>query len=265
MGTKFKSTTLFFILIFLMIFFVACGGSEHTENRNNSTTSSEEKNNPQQMEEPRENNNVESNEEGEAKLEVVNATSNAWNVYANWVHTSLIVENTGDVPIKIGATEMDFKDVAGGSLGTSSLNHAIPEVIEPGQQAYITDHTMLDKEIDVADYKETTYDLSFEKTSDSPNLLEVSNIESVIDADDPLKPYFTVTATVTNTTDEVQDEVRIAAALYAEDGSFLGILRNKINPGLSPGSEINIPVALPDITRDVADQVETIDVKAYGR
>lgn len=257
---KFKSSILFFLIISFALFLVACGGSGHAGDTNDSTadeaeaSAAEEQDDEQTQE-----------QEAEPKLEIVNSTGGAWenSIGTIWVHSSAVFENTGDVPIEIGETQMNFKDTEDGILGTASMIYSVPSVVEPGEQAYISESTILDTATDASEYKETTYNFSFDETSNSPNLMEVSGVNGTTGADEYSQPY-TVTGVVTNTTEELQDDIRIAAALFAEDGSLLGVLKGSVDVGLNPGSEAGFDLSYPDLPQEIADKVETVDVKAYG-
>lgn len=93
--------------------------------------------------------------------------------------------------------------------------------------------------------------------------MEVSGIKGTTGTDEYL-PSYTVTGVVTNITEELQDDIRIAAALLADDGSLLGVLKGSIDVGLNPGSEAGFELSYPDLPQEIADKVETVDVKAYG-
>lgn len=201
----------------------------------------------------------------EAKLEVVNSTGAAWknSIDTVWVHSSAVFENTGDVPVSIGETQMNFKDTEGGILGTASMIYAIPSVVAPGEQAYISETTILDSASSPEAYLETTYNFSFDPTDESANLLEVSGVKGIPATDEFANPY-KVTGIIKNTTEELQGDIRLAAALFAEDGSLLGVLNGSVDVGVNPGSEAGFELSYPEIPKEVADQVATVDVKAYG-
>lgn len=201
----------------------------------------------------------------EAKLEVVNSTGGAWkdSIDTVWVHSSAVFENTGDVPVSIGETQMNFKDTEGGILGTAQMIYAVPDVVAPGEKAYISESTILDGTTDPQAYQETTYNFSFDSTEEEANLLEVSGVKGIPATDEFSNPY-KVTGVVKNTTEELQDDIRLAAALFAEDGSLLGVLTGSVDVGVNPGSEAGFELSYPEIPKEVAEQVATVDVKAYG-
>lgn len=204
-------------------------------------------------------------EKSEPKLEVVKTTGGAWkdSIDTVWVHSGAIFENTGDVPVKIGETQMNYKGADGSVLGTSSMIYAVPGIVAPGEQAYISESTTLEGVTDPAEYAETTYNFSFDGTEENSNLLEVSAIKGIPATDEYSSPY-TVTGLVKNTTEELQEDIRISAALLAENGDLLGVLNGSVDVSVNPGSEAGFELNYPEIPREVVDQVSTIEVKAYG-
>jgi len=50
----------------------------------------------------------------------------------------------------------------------------------------------------------------------------------------------------------------------AEDETLLGILNGSVDVGVNPGSEAGFELSYPEVPSEVAGQVKTINVKAYG-
>jgi hypothetical protein len=245
-----------YLVVVLITFLTACGSEELAGDTNSSEDTEEQAASKQsETEEVQE----------EPKLEIVQSTGAAWkdSIDTVWVHSSAIFENTGDVPITIGETQMNFKDQEGGILGTSPMIYSVPSVVGPGEQAYISETTILEGITDPALYGETSYNYSFDPTEESPNLLEVSGTKGIASTDDYSTPY-TVTGLVKNTTKELQDDIRISAALFDESGTLLGVLNGSVDVGVNPGSEAGFELNYPEVPREIAGKVKTIDVKAYG-
>lgn len=205
----------------------------------------------------------EEEETGDPVLEIVESTGGAWkdSIDTVWVHSSAIFENTGEVAVEIAETQMNFKGDDDSVLGTASMIYSVPRIVEPGEQAYITESTILDGTENAEAYEETTYNFGFDATKESPNLLETSSVKGV--KGDKFNPYI-VTGTVENTTDEKQDNIRIAAALFSEDGTLLGVLQTSVDVGINSGSEAGFELNYPEIPSDVADEIDNVEVKAYG-
>ncbi len=234
-----------FLLMALMLsILTACGGTENAGDTNSGNKEQKE-------------------EKADAKLEVVDSTGVAWvdSIGSVWVHSAAVFENTGSVPVEIGETQMNFKGQDGSILGTSSMIYSVPDVVMPGEKAYIGETTLLDSISSADEYKETTYNFNFEETNDKPNLLEVSGISERRGL--AYNPY-SITGVVKNTTDELQDDIRLAAGLYDSEGKLLGVLEGSVDVGVNAGSEAGFELSYPDIPEEVTDQVKTVDVKAYG-
>ncbi|MGI8313842.1 FxLYD domain-containing protein [Halobacillus mangrovi] len=247
-----RKIILLFSLVFIM-FLTACSNGEMAGDTNASA------NNDETTKEKEE-----TKEESEAKLEIAQSTGGAWkdSIDAVWVHSSAVFENTGDTPVEINETQMTFKGKDGEVLGTAPMIYAVPSVVGPGETAFISESTILEGISDAESYTETTYNFGFDKTDQSPNLLETSGIKGTI-GDEYSNPY-KVTGLVKNTTEEKQDDIRLAAALFDKDGKLLGVLNGSVDVGVNPGSEAGFELNYPEIPRDVAEKVENIEVKAYG-
>ncbi|NDI35190.1 FxLYD domain-containing protein [Chengkuizengella sediminis] len=208
--------------------------------------------------------NVEQEEEKESvNLEIIQQSEAAWvdSIGTVWVHSAAIFENTGDKPVKIGEAQMNFKDQEGGILGTATWLYAVPDVVLPGQKAFISESTFLDGISDASLFKETSYNFDYEKTIEDPNLMEVSGVKGF--QGDEYAPY-NVTGLVKNSTDKKHENINIAAALYAEDGTLLGILEGIVDVGLNPGSEAGFELSYPEIPEEYGSQVVSVEVLAYG-
>ncbi|SEN01223.1 hypothetical protein SAMN05192533_10842 [Mesobacillus persicus] len=236
----------------------ACGGGNHAGDTNAPDETSQE-------EAPTESESTPEEEQSEPKLEVIKSTGGAWidSIDTVWIHSAAIFENTGDVPVEIGETQMNFKGKDGSILGTASMIYSVPDIVAPGEQAYISETTMLEGVADPEEYAETTYNFSFDSTDKNAKLLEISNVKGIPATNEMSSPY-RVTGIVKNTTDSLQDDIRISAALLAEDGTLLGILNGGVDVGVNSGSEAGFDLSYPEIPREVAGQVKTVEVKAYG-
>ena len=244
-----KKIVLLFI-VFLMSFMAACGGTDNAGDTNQSNSGkTEEKTGKEEAAQP--------------KLEIVDQAGGAWvdSIGTVWVHSSAVFENTGHVPVEIGETQMNFKGQDDSILGTATMVYSIPSVVLPGEKAYITESTILEGITSSDEYKETTFNFNFKEAEEDPNLLEVSGVKGI--KGDEYTPY-KVTGVVKNITDELQDDIRIAAGLFDAEGNLLGVFSGSVDIGINPGSEAGFDLSYPDLPQGVADKVATIDVKAYG-
>ncbi|MBD3110115.1 hypothetical protein IEO70_17420 [Bacillus sp. AGMB 02131] len=242
------------LIVLLMTFLTACGGVKNAGDTNQKADNQSEENS---------NKEEKAAEEAAPNVEIVKQTSGAWmdSIDTVWVHTSAVFENTGDMPVAIGETQMNFKGQDESILGTATMIYSIPEVVMPGETAYITESTILDGITDPAQFKETTFNYNFEETDETSNLLEVSGVKGI--KGDEYTQY-KVTGIVKNTTEELQDDIRIAAGLYDAEGNLLGVFSGSVDIGINAGSEAGFDLSYPDLPEGIADKVATIDVKAYG-
>ncbi|OEH92974.1 FxLYD domain-containing protein [Bacillus solimangrovi] len=257
---KFSSLLLCMSVILLLM---GCSGDEELSGVSGSSAT---QSNAEVVEDSTEKNVVNVQEQPKVEnvsLEITQDNGKAWvdSIGTVWLHSAAVFENTGDEPIKIGETQMNFKDQEGGILGTATWIYSIPEVVLPGEKAFISESTYIEGTSDASLYKETTYNFDFEKTTADPNLMEVSAVKGV--KGDEYIPY-TITGIVKNTKEVKQENVKVAGALYAEDGQLLGVLTDYIDVGLNPGSEAGFELSYPDIPIEFADQVATVEVLAFG-
>lgn len=260
-------------LILLALLLAACGdeqvtvSNEETTNMNEeSTNTTQETTNPTEesinpSSEETNISNVTDNQETTAKLEIDQQVSGAWinSIDKVWVHSAAVLKNTGDAAIEINETQMNYKAQDGSILGTSTGIYSIPRVVNPGETAFIVKSTSLDGVLSDKDFKETTFNYNFEKTTDKPNLMEVSAVKG-IDGDYSYK----VTGLVKNPTDELQDDIRIAAALLDKNGNLLGMLKGSVGVDLAPGNEAGFELSSRDLPKDIIPKVAKIEVKSFG-
>lgn len=201
-------------------------------------------------------------EEASALAEITKSTGQAWTPYEGseytYIHAAALFENKGNVPVKIGETQMNHKGTDGSIISTETMVYSVPSVIQPGETAIIVE-TSLAEGITPEAYGETTYNFSFDETDDTPNLMEVSGVKGV-----PTSDSYNVTGVVKNITDQQQDDIRIAAALLDAEGNILGALKGSVDVGLAPNNEAGFELSYPDLPPNVKDKVATIEVKSYG-
>lgn len=203
---------------------------------------------------------AETKKEVKANAEITKHTGGAWtdSIDSVWVHSAAIFENTGETPVKIGETQMNYKGTDGSMLGTSTMIYSVPSIVLPGETAIISESTILDGST-ADEYAETTFNFSFDQTKEDPNLLEVSGTKGI------LGEYgYKVTGVVKNITEEQQDDVRLSAALFDAEGNLLGALKGSVDVGIAPGSEAGFELSYPDVPPEVLTKISTFEVKSYG-
>ena len=253
-----KRFLLLFLAIGLSVVVTACGGNNYageSDSSSSNAASGEAKDD--------EGEKKEKEEKSEPKLELEQSTGSAWknSIDTVWVHSAAVYVNTGDVPVNIGETQMTFKGTDGSVLGTAPMVYSVPEVVQPGEKAFVAESTTLDGVTDPEEYDETTYNFGFDKGEKDSNLLEVSGVKGTKGDEYTL---YKVTGVVKNTTDDLQDDIRLAAALYAEDGALLGVLTGSVSAGINPEGEAGFELNYPEIPKDIVDKITDVEVKAYA-
>lgn len=240
------------ILMFSLLFILtACGDSKQTISQSADKESKTDK--------TEESANTEENTN--AKLEIEDSGSNVWSdsIDSIWINTAAIFKNTGDVPVDIGETQMNYKGKDGSILGTSTMIYAVPAIVQPGESAFIVEGTTLNEETSLDNYSETTFNFNFEATEEDSNLMEVSAVKGIS------SDYgYSVTGIVKNPTDVEQEDVRLAAILYDANGKILGGLSGSVDVGLAAGGEAGFELSYPPLPDNIGSKVNKIEVKSYG-
>lgn len=203
---------------------------------------------------------AETKKETKASAEITKHIGVAWtnSIGSTYVHSAAIFENTGDTPVEIGETQMNYKGKDGSMLGTSTMIYSVPSIVLPGETAIISESTILDGTTADA-YSETSFNFSFDKTEDDPNVLEVSGTKGIAG-----EYGYKVTGVIKNITETQQDDVRLAAALFDASGNLLGALKGSVDVGIAPGSEAGFELSYPELPPEAISKISTIEVKSYG-
>ena len=241
------------LLLFTFItalFLTACGDTKQTISQSGDLSTEVEKSNVEEIV-PEEN----------VSLEIVDSGSSIWldSIGTVWVNSAAVYENTGDTPVEIGESQMNYKAKDGSILGTSTMIYSVPRIVQPGETAIITEATILDGEVATDNYETTTYNFNFDPTDESPNLMEISGVKGIQGEYD-----YSVTGIVKNPTNEQQEDIRIAAILYDEAGKILGALSGSVDVGLAPNGEAGFELSYPPLPDGIGVKVKEIEVKSYG-
>lgn len=199
--------------------------------------------------------------EAQGNLEILQSGSNVWkdSIDTVWINSAAIYKNTGEVPVKIGETQMTYKAKDGSVLGTSTMIYSVPEVVQPNETAFITEGTTLNGETTTDNYGETSFNFTFRESDKESNLMEVSAIKGIASDYD-----YSVTGLVKNPTDQQQSDVRIVAILFDSNGEILGGLSGSVDVGLAAGGEAGFELSYPPLPDNIGSKVSKIEVKSYG-
>ncbi|GGF27489.1 hypothetical protein GCM10010954_28210 [Halobacillus andaensis] len=207
----------------------------------------------------------EEEEKAEAVVEVKSETFGSWedsidNVYASY---SAEVTNTGDQPASVGDIQVNFEGEDGSILGTASMLLAVPEVIMPGETAYIGESTIIESVSSADEIANANANIDFSSTEEEPMMLDTENVNFSEGKDEYSSPY-QVTGTVINQNEEKADDIRLAAGLYDEGGEFLGTLNGSIEVSLNQDGKAGFELEYPELPEDVKGKVAEVKVKAYN-
>lgn len=244
-----KKITILLITLFFIL--SACGDSKQTISQ-----SAEKESKSENSEET-----TQAKEKVNAKLEIEDSGSTIWSdsIDSIWINTAAVFKNTGEVPVDIGETQMNYKGKDGSILGTSTMIYAVPEIVQPGESAFIVEGTTLDEATSLDNYAETTFNFNFDATEEDSNLMEVSAVKGI-----PSDYGYSVTGIVKNPTDVQQEDIRLAAILYDENGKILGGLSGSVDVGLAAGGEAGFELSYPPLPDNIGSKVNKIEVKSYG-
>lgn len=239
------------LLITLLFILSACGDSKQTISQ-----SDEKESKSENLEET-----TQAKEKVNAKLEIEDTGSTIWSdsIDSIWINTAAIFRNTGEVPVDIGETQMNYKGKDGSILGTSTMIYAVPEIVQPGDSAIIVEGTTLNDVTSLDNYSETTFNFNFDATEEDSNLMEVSAVKGI-----PSDYGYSVTGIVKNPTDVQQEDIRLAAILYDANGKILGGLSGSVDVGLAAGGEAGFELSYPPLPDNIGSKVNKIEVKSYG-
>lgn len=234
----------------------ACGAED-------STMSSKEESNGQASQENKEKEQKE--EKAEAVIEVKAETFGAWkdsidNVYANY---SAEITNTGDSPASIGNIQVNFEGKDGTILGTASMALPVPDVVMPGETAYIGETTGIDTVTSADEITGVSANIDFSSTDEEPMMLTTENVK-LTEGKDNYSNAYTVTGTVINPNEKKADDIRLAAGLYDANGKFLGTLNGSIQVSLNKDGKAGFELNYPELPTEIKGKATEVKVKAFN-
>jgi len=250
-----KKRVLAFILSALLtLSLVACGnsdrGSQSQSSSGESSVADDESSSSTQSESNSES-NLESNPESEEAYEITysNATTYTNSIGTTWLQVITEIENTGTADLYFSSGSYDLEDENGKLVSSSSMVSTYPQVIAPGEKAYMYEETTLDNPVDG---KLTVLPRPKVKKA------TVENIRYEL-ADDDISGLKAL-GRVENTDDEAGSMVYIVLILKDSDGTPIGqmftILTDDLNPGDKIGFEVN-DFSLPEtVTKDAVASFE---------
>ncbi|SDI25191.1 hypothetical protein SAMN05192534_12818 [Alteribacillus persepolensis] len=232
----------------------ACGGEENTMSSNDNEEEAEEQTQAEeeqeQQQEEAQSPNIEVAEEAFGAR-----TDSIDNTYATY---SAVIKNTGDAPANIGDIQINFEGEEGTIVGTAPMVMAVPDVVMPGEEAYISDYTGIEGVESHEAVADASVNIDFDAADEEPMMLETEGVQ--VKTDD-MFPYI-VTGTVINPNEETADDIRLAAALYDDAGELIGVLSGSIQVSLNPDGKAGFELNMPELPSD--KEAAEVNVKAYN-
>lgn len=196
----------------------------------------------------------------EASYSITLAKANTWTSRANSQWTQVIVEitNTGKSNLYISSGAYDLEDESGKLIASRKYVSSYPDVIAPGEKAYMYDETTLDDTVDGelsvvphVDVKKAQVDLvRFPVTEVSFSDDEIWGIRAL--------------GRIENTSQETQKLTYVSIALYNISGECIGVLSTTVTEDIAPNGKIGFEttsLALPDNV--TADAIASYTAYAY--
>lgn len=245
-----------FIALFLgsvLVLSLAACGSSGDDNTSNPTSepSKTTENAPAPTLEPK--------EEEAYEITYSNVKTYTNSIGTTYAQVIVEIENTGTVDLYLSSGSYDLEDENGKLVASSSMVSTYPEVISPGEKAYMYEENMLDEAVDGA--LTVLPRPGVEKA-------KVENIRySATDVEISSDKYGRIKAIgrVENTTSEDEDGmIYVVIILKDANGTPIGQIFTIIMDDLAAGDKAGFEASAMSLPDDVtADSVSSYDVFAY--
>ncbi|MHC8969205.1 FxLYD domain-containing protein [Priestia aryabhattai] len=178
------------------------------------------------------------------KLKTVEQTSHSFYdeiMEQNSVYYAAVIQNNSKEIVDVSSLSIAFLDKKGTVMGSASSSVFIsPEVLEPGQKAYISTTSEISGKPE--NYGEAKLTVSPEITERRTKVLPISGV--ALDSDES---NIFVKGMVKNTSKNPTDYITIAAALYSEDKKFVGVAYGQVQSTLNPNNSVAFTTVTPNL------------------
>ena len=175
-----------------------------------------------------------------------------------WIKVVFEMTNTGTSNIYLSSGSYDIEDEDGNIIDTHTLVSEFPGVLAPGEKGYLFDCTLYDGSVD--DKIVVVPHVSAEIAKVDLVRFDVSGESLSADAYGDLQMH----GRVTNTTDETQKTIYVAACIYDKSGKCLGVLLDLITQEVKPGESIGFEAACNGFPKTISpEDVDHYTVYAY--
>ena len=195
----------------------------------------------------------------EAASEITNQSVRTYSddIGTTWLQTIVEISNTGSAPLYLSSGAYDIEDSSGSLVGSQTYVSIYPDVIDPGEKAYL--------------YEETTLDNPIEGVQIVPRYqadkAKVDTIRFPV-TDDSLKDNGwgepIVVGRVENTSDEEQSMVYVVAKYFDASDTVIGLSFTIMTETMAPGAVIGFETSSLKLPDDVkTDTIARYEVIAY--
>lgn len=200
-----------------------------------------------------------------ANIEVSDQALYSWKDSVNsiWVNYNAEIKNTGDAPAKIGSIQVNFVDVNDSVIGTFDMIVPVPNILLPGETAYIGETTLAQAADSPDSIVDATVNIDFNKTTEDPSLLETENV-NIKEVKNGFGGPYVVTGIVKNPYELQMDDIRLASGLYDADGKLIAILKETLQVNLNPDGTAGFEMSYPQLSKEIQGKVADVKVKAYN-
>ena len=174
-----------------------------------------------------------------------------------WCQVIAEIENTGDTDLYLSSVSYDLEDGNGKLIASKSLVPAYPQVISPGEKAYMYEETTLDNEVSG---KATVIPRPSAAPASVANIRFITtDVELSSDRYGSLKAL----GRVENNTGEDSELTYVVVILKNGEGTPIGQMSTIIN-GLAAGEKVGFQASAFSLPEDITlDDVAGYDVYAY--
>lgn len=186
----------------------------------------------------------EAKENAKIKIKAVEETSHSFYdeiMEQNSVYYAAVIQNDSKKVVDVSSISIAFLDKQGTVMGSASSSVWIsPEVLEPGQKAYISTTNEISGKPE--NYEEAKLTVSPEITERRTKALPISGV--ALDSDES---NIYVKGMVKNTSKNPTDYITIAAALYSADKKFVGVAYGQVQDTLNPDNSEAFTTDTPNL------------------
>ena len=198
--------------------------------------------------------------EPEAAFEITYTHSDVWPSVTggNWQQTIVEITNTGDTNLYFDTGNYDLEDSAGKLLASQSYVTVFPNVIAPGEKAYMYEASVLEDNPAEGEIKVLP---RVEGKAATVELIRFELTDMELSTDD--YGYLQVLGRIENKTDRDFENVYVVGQLYDDQGRCIGQMQDYLPETLTAGAKVGfklIEFALPDSVNE--DSIA--EIRYYG-